>query len=479
MLLGCIDTYPFYCSISGTGLPGKRPHGNRIRAWGLCASSSAPILHHISSLDGVRAAAESTLPCTLVGSPSSTTNRGKLHGGPFLSGSSEEEAKCGNTSVVLLHIYTFLNSKPSRCRRALGSIRYFGKSDGRTRTCDGHNDCGAGCLCLRSVAHCDHPQPLLLPAVLFARRTDGGLLLGGERGEQAGRHGSPEVLPTGWHLQRSLAEQAQHPTSRGWSADPRVSIVSNIADKHEYSLQIQRVDVSDDGQYTCSIQSERNPRPKLLNLIVKVPPKIYDISSDITVNEGSNVSLICTASGKPEPAISWRHITPLAKKYDSGEHLNITGISRDQAGDYECSALNDIASPDTKIVKVTVNFAPTIHDVKNNEVGLGRTALLRCEVFAMPVPTFEWFKGEKRIIKGQGIDIKSLTSRSILTVTNTTEDRYGNYTCIATNKLGTANASLTLLPIIESTTTSAVSSPGQYMSPCCTEKLAKRSAASH
>lgn len=176
-------------------MPGKRPHGNRIRAWGLCASSSAPILHHISSLDGVRAAAESTLPCTLVGSPSSTTNRGKLHGGPFLSGSSEEEAKCGNTSVVLLHIYTFLNSKPSRCRRALGSIRYSGKSDGRTRTCDGHNDCGAGCLCLRSVAHCDHPQPLLLPAVLFARRTDGGLLLGGERGEQAGRHGSPEVRP--------------------------------------------------------------------------------------------------------------------------------------------------------------------------------------------------------------------------------------------------------------------------------------------
>lgn len=44
-----------------------------------------------------------------------------------------------------------------------------------------------------------------------------------------------------------------------------------------------------------------------------VPPKIYDISSDITVNEGSNVSLICTASGKPEPAIFWRHITPLGE----------------------------------------------------------------------------------------------------------------------------------------------------------------------
>ncbi|KAK3557492.1 hypothetical protein QTP70_027917 [Hemibagrus guttatus] len=57
-----------------------------------------------------------------------------------------------------------------------------------------------------------------------------------------------------------------------WSVDPRVSIVSNMGDKHEYSLQIQKVDVTDEGFYTCSIQSERNPRPKLIQLIVKAPP---------------------------------------------------------------------------------------------------------------------------------------------------------------------------------------------------------------
>ncbi|KAJ0065039.1 hypothetical protein NL108_001039, partial [Boleophthalmus pectinirostris] len=229
-----------------------------------------------------------------------------------------------------------------------------------------------------------------------------------------------------------------------WSVDPRVSIVSSPGDKHEYSLQIQKVDVADDGQYTCSVQSERNPRPKILNLIVKVPPKIYDISSDITVNEGSNVSLICMASGKPEPTISWRHITPTGEIYESGEYLNITAITRDQAGNYECSALNDIASSVTKHVKVTVNFAPSIHEMKSNGVSLGRTGVLRCEAAAVPVPTFEWYKGEKRIIKGQGIDIRSVSSRSVLTVTNMTEDRYGNYTCVATNKMGTANASVSL-----------------------------------
>ena len=54
-------------------------------------------------------------------------------------------------------------------------------------------------------------------------------------------------------------------------------------------------------------------------LSIAVPPKIYDISSDITVNEGSNVSLICTASGKPEPSISWRHITPLGESTSQEE----------------------------------------------------------------------------------------------------------------------------------------------------------------
>uniref|UniRef100_A0A672QRQ5 Neuronal growth regulator 1 n=1 Tax=Sinocyclocheilus grahami TaxID=75366 RepID=A0A672QRQ5_SINGR len=232
-----------------------------------------------------------------------------------------------------------------------------------------------------------------------------------------------------------------------WSGDPRVSIVSNVGDKHEYSLQIQKVDVTDEGLYTCSIQSERNLRPKLIQLIVKVPPKIYDISSDITVNEGSNVSLICSASGKPEPKISWRHISPSARKYESGEYLNITGITRDQAGDYECGAENDIASPDTKTVRVTVNFPPAIHEMRSHGVRPGQIALLRCEAAAVPSPVFEWYKGEKRINMGQGIDIKNLSSRSVLTVKNMTQDRYGNYTCVAVNRLGTANASVPLIHI--------------------------------
>lgn len=65
-----------------------------------------------------------------------------------------------------------------------------------TRGCDGHNDCGAGCLRVWSLAHCDPPQPVLLPAVLLARRTNCGLFLGGKCGEQTRRHGRTEVKDT-------------------------------------------------------------------------------------------------------------------------------------------------------------------------------------------------------------------------------------------------------------------------------------------
>ncbi|XP_053100647.1 neuronal growth regulator 1 isoform X6 [Hemicordylus capensis] len=186
-----------------------------------------------------------------------------------------------------------------------------------------------------------------------------------------------------------------------WSVDPRVSIAT--ANKREYSLQIQDVDVSDDGPYTCSVQTQHTPRTMQIYLTVK------------------------------------------AKPFESGQYLDIYGITRDQAGEYECSAENDVSVPDVKKVKVTVNFAPTIQEIKSSGVTLGGTGYIRCESAGVPPPAFEWYKGERKLFSGQqGIAIKSFSSRSLLNMNNVTEEHFGNYTCVATNKLGTTNASLLL-----------------------------------
>ncbi|XP_054940491.1 neuronal growth regulator 1 [Physeter macrocephalus] len=253
-----------------------------------------------------------------------------------------------------------------------------------------------------------------------------------------------------------------------WSVDPRVSI--STLNKRDYSLQIQNVDVTDDGPYTCSVQTQHTPRTMQVHLTVQVPPKIYDISSDMTINEGTNVTLTCLATGKPEPSISWRHISPSgkaekyqccsccsisscnltcseSKPFENGQYLDIYGITRDQAGEYECSAENDVSFPDVKKVKIVVNFAPTIQEIKSGTVAPGRSGLIRCEGAGVPPPTFEWYKGEKKLFSGQqGIIIQNFSTRSILTVTNVTQEHFGNYTCVAVNKLGTTNASLPLNP---------------------------------
>ncbi len=41
-------------------------------------------------------------------------------------------------------------------------------------------------------------------------------------------------------------------------------------------------------------------------LFFAVPARIVNISTDVSVNEGSNVSLMCLAIGRPEPSILWK-----------------------------------------------------------------------------------------------------------------------------------------------------------------------------
>ncbi|XP_053561817.1 limbic system-associated membrane protein isoform X2 [Bombina bombina] len=228
-----------------------------------------------------------------------------------------------------------------------------------------------------------------------------------------------------------------------WSLDPRVEL-----DKRsplEYSLRIQKVDVFDEGPYTCSVQTQHHTRTYQVYLIVQVPPTISNISSDITVNEGSNVTLVCIANGRPEPIITWRHLTPAARDFEGEEeYLDIQGITREQSGKYECKAANEVASADVKIVRITVNYPPIITESKSNEATTGKQAVLRCVASAVPAADFEWYKDDTRINSAQGLEIKSLGGRSMLVVANVTEEHYGNYTCVATNKLGVTNTSLYL-----------------------------------
>ncbi|XP_074832910.1 opioid-binding protein/cell adhesion molecule isoform X6 [Carettochelys insculpta] len=230
------------------------------------------------------------------------------------------------------------------------------------------------------------------------------------------------------------------------TVDDRVTRVAWL-NRSTILIKIHNVDVYDEGPYTCSVQTDNHPKTSRVHLIVQVPPQIINISSDITVNEGSSVTLMCLAFGRPEPTVTWRHLSGKEGRgfVSEDEYLEISGITRDQSGEYECSAVNDVAAPDIRRVKVTVNYPPYISNTKNIGASVGQKGILRCEASAVPVAEFQWFKEETRLANGlDGVRIENKGRMSTLTFFNVSEKDYGNYTCVATNKLGNSNASIIL-----------------------------------
>uniref|UniRef100_A0A3B3ZMP5 Ig-like domain-containing protein n=1 Tax=Periophthalmus magnuspinnatus TaxID=409849 RepID=A0A3B3ZMP5_9GOBI len=126
------------------------------------------------------------------------------------------------------------------------------------------------------------------------------------------------------------------------------------------------------------------------------------------------------------------------------EFLDIIGIMRNQAGRYECKASNDVATPDFKYVNVVVNYPPTIQKIQSSETPVGRVGMLQCDANAVPKPEFEWFKDDKRMTNTQSINIQMLGTTTILVFSNVSEEDYGNYTCVASNRLGIQYASVFL-----------------------------------
>ncbi|XP_051971993.1 opioid-binding protein/cell adhesion molecule-like isoform X3 [Xyrauchen texanus] len=230
-----------------------------------------------------------------------------------------------------------------------------------------------------------------------------------------------------------------------WSLDPRVVLLSTAVT--EYSIKILNVNLYDEGPYVCSILTNKKPESTKVHLIVQVPARIVNISTDVSVNEGSNITLMCLAIGRPEPTISWKFRSSKGnhKIITDSEYVQMFGITKEMSGSYDCITSNDISPPDVRTVQVTVNHPPVISRARSTGTAVGQKGVLWCEASAVPLANFEWFKGDRRLFNGRnGVMIENKGKQSMLTFFNVSEEDYGNYTCVAMNMLGITNASIIL-----------------------------------
>lgn len=273
----------------------------------------------------------------------------------------------------------------------------------------------------------------------------------------------------------------------------------------DWNLIIHDVKVKDRGRYICQINTQPI-KTKPVDLNVLVPPQILNDDGggrEIIAKEGETVNVVCNVSGDPAPSVKWyrRPLTDIeGKERESlvisqldtpdgrsrepciytfpgesgigmeGEILVIHNVSRFCDGVYQCVASNDVPPAVEMETKVIVEFQPEVTMVNTRQSqAKGKMTILMCYVTAFPQALSYWRYHGQEVPTSERIKVeiypesKPHTISLRLRMLNISESDYGEYECVASNKLGRDREAMILFehrpPEPTSTTTTSVVIP--------------------
>ena len=87
----------------------------------------------------------------------------------------------------------------------------------------------------------------------------------------------------------------------------------------------------------------QNLNKRHISVLFEVGALITQKHSSIILEEGQNVSLVCQATGKPTPTVTWRkfYATGMKPRFKVDKiKLTISSVTKEDGGEYVCSAKN-------------------------------------------------------------------------------------------------------------------------------------------
>lgn len=221
----------------------------------------------------------------------------------------------------------------------------------------------------------------------------------------------------------------------------------------DWNLIIHDVKVKDRGRYICQINTQPI-KTKPVDLNVLVPPQILNDEGgrreEIIAKEGDTVNVVCNVSGIPAPSVKWyrRPLTDTEGKERErigmeGEILVIHNVSRFCDGVYQCVASNDVPPAVEMETEVIVEFQPEVTMVNTRlSQEKGKETILMCYVTAFPQALSYWMYRGQEVPTSERIKVEIYSENKphtivlSLRVLNISEADYGEYECVASNKLG-------------------------------------------
>nr|XP_023860979.1 basement membrane-specific heparan sulfate proteoglycan core protein isoform X4 [Salvelinus alpinus] len=207
-------------------------------------------------------------------------------------------------------------------------------------------------------------------------------------------------------------------------------------------LRIENLEQRNEGIYICRATSVHGQAQDSAKLTIQALPKVMiNVRTAVqTVMVGNSVEFECQAIGDPQPTVRWSRVGgPLpAHIMVKGGMLKIEQVSDADAGQYRCTATNNVGSVQSQVV-LHVQSLPQIAALPElNEVTVGSDAVLPCVASGYPVPAIKWSK-----LDGE-LPPKCRQVVNTLTVPEVTHEDSGTYVCTASNKQGKVEALTTL-----------------------------------
>ncbi|XP_058636801.1 receptor-type tyrosine-protein phosphatase delta isoform X27 [Onychostoma macrolepis] len=253
------------------------------------------------------------------------------------------------------------------------------------------------------------------------------------------------------------------------TGDPRPKIVWNKKGKRVSNQRFEVIEFDDGSGSVLRIQPLRTPRDEAIYECVasnsvgetsattrltvlredQLPPGFptIDMGPQLKVVERTRTAtMLCAASGNPDPDISWfKDFLPVNTSNNNGRikqlrsgALQIEQSEESDQGKYECVATNNdgtrYSAPANLYVRVRrvpprFSIPPT-----DNEIMPGGSVNITCVAVGSPMPYVKWMLGSEDLTPEDDMPI----GRNVLELTDVRQS--ANYTCVAMSTLGVIEA---------------------------------------